>query len=202
MVRKTTHINPISDSESDLWQNFMNGDKNSFSLLYKKCYKNLYNYGINFGMDTVLAEDAIQDLFLKLYTRPELINNLSTIRSFLFRSIKNYFINELKKGEKNISLDESGSELPFTFDYTIDESIINKDEEKEMKVKIDNILKFLTPRQREIIYFRFLYEMEYEEISQIMNISGQSARNLLHKAFEKIKKSYGNLSILLLIKLI
>ncbi len=200
MGNKSAYINLSIESESDLWKSFVDKNENAFSHLYKKCYKSLYNYGINLGMTEELVEDAIQDLFLKLYSRPNLINDPLTIRAFLFRSIKNFFINSLKKEDKNSSLEESDPELPFFFDYAIDERLIKEDEEDEMKQKIDKILASLSPRQREIIYFRFLHGMEYEEISRIMNISGQSARNLLHKAFEKVRKSYGSVSILLLLK--
>ncbi len=200
MDNKSTYIELTLRSETDLWGSFIIGNRSAFSLLYKKCYQSLYNYGINLGMDEELAEDAIQDLFLKLYSKPKLIKDSQTIRAFLFRSIKNYYINALKK-DKNSSLEENDPEFPFSFEYAIDETIIAKDEEKEMKQRIDKILTLLSPRQREIVYLRILYGMEYDEISRIMNISGQSARNLLHKALEKIRKNSGSLSVLLLLKL-
>lgn len=49
----------------------------------------------------------------------------------------------------------------------------------------------LTPRQREIIYYRFIEEMEYDEICQIMDINYQSAYNLLQRSLQKVRDTFG-----------
>lgn len=182
--------------ESDLWIAFRDGDKDAFSRLYKYVYKNLYSYGISCGMNSHEADDAIQDLFLRLYSNPSLIVNSSTIRPFLFRSVKNYFFNIQKKQNRHIDL--NNAELPFTFTYNIDESIIKEEEQTMIKQKVDHLLSVLSPRQKEIIYLRFLHEMDYDEIASVMNISNQVARNLLYKAMEKLR-SYNVNDITLII---
>ena len=50
------------------------------------------------------------------------------------------------------------------------------------------MLKGLTGRQKEIIYLRFIHEMSFDEISEIMEINIQSARNLLARSMEKLRK--------------
>ena len=57
-----------------------------------------------------------------------------------------------------------------------------------MSASIKRILDGLTPRQREIIYLRFLHQMDYKEIAVIMNLSEQAARNLTHRAMDKLRK--------------
>jgi len=171
--------------ESDLWLDFRKGNKDAFSQLYRQCYENLYSYGISCGMNSHEADDAIQDLFLRIYSNPSLIVTPSTIRPFLFRSVKNYLFNLQKKKGKHLVLNDT--ELPFTFSYSLDESIIKEEEQVIVKKKVDYLLSVLSPRQREIIYLRFLHEMDYEEIASVMNISNQVARNLLYKAMEKLR---------------
>lgn len=183
-------------SEAELWIAFRNGDKTAFSYLYKKNYRKIYSYGINLGMDGSQVSDAIQDIFLKLYEKPEVITQPATLLPFLFRSIRNSFINTLKKNKSQTELDDSV--IPFSFEYTIDELLIEREDETSLKNKVEEVLSCLTARQKEIIYFRFLYEMEYEEIARIMNISQQGARNMLYKAFEKIRKTHPHYLPLLL----
>ena len=55
----------------------------------------------------------------------------------------------------------------------------------------------MTPRQKEIIYLRFLHQKEYEEIAQIMDMSEQAARNLTYRAMEKIRKENNDFFVLL-----
>lgn len=189
-------MDEIEKTEVELWTDFLNGHADAFPLLYKKLFQALYSYGVNLGMDDASIKDCIQDIFLKLYTKPGLITEPLTIRAFLFRSVKNHFLNILKKEQK---FTESGIEnIPFNLSYSIPDHLTDdKEEEALLKEKIDLLLSSLTSRQKEIIYFRFLYEMDYGEISEIMNISEQGARNLLYKTFEKIRKKYPEGLILL-----
>lgn len=173
---------------ADLWLTFIQGDKIAFSLLYEKCYPKLYSYGINLGMDELQVSDAIQDIFLKLFEKPHIITDASTFLPFVFRSIRNYFINLQKKVSNHVDIEEYLTS--FTFEYTIEDRLIIEEDAKNLSLQIEQMLSILTARQKEIIYFRFLHEMSYEEIALIMNISQQGARNMLYKAFEKIRKKY------------
>ncbi|WP_286860436.1 RNA polymerase sigma factor, partial [Proteiniphilum sp. UBA5510] len=45
----------------------------------------------------------------------------------------------------------------------------------------------LTPRQREIIYLRYMQELDYEEIAILMEINYNSARRLVHRSIEHLR---------------
>lgn len=177
-----------STPETDLWLLFRKGDKRAFSRLYEESYQKLYSYGIHLGMDESQVSDAIQDIFLKLYEKPEIVTQPATLLPFLFRSVRNYFLNILKK--ENTQVDINDYITSFSFGYTIDEHLIAEEDEMTLRNRVDEVLSCLTVRQKEIIYLRFLHEMSYEEIAQVMNITQQSARNTLYKTFEKIRKNY------------
>ncbi|MCD8179056.1 MAG: sigma-70 region 4 domain-containing protein [Tannerellaceae bacterium] len=53
---------------------------------------------------------------------------------------------------------------------------------------IQKILSHLTPRQKEIIYYKFIQELEYDQICELMDLNYQSARNLLQRSLKKIKE--------------
>lgn len=178
----------IEASEVDLWDAFLQGYTDAYACLYKKYYPKLYSYGISLGLDSLQASDAIQDLFLKLFERPNLITDASTLSSFLFCSIRNYFINTIKKENKYVDINEEM--ISFSFDYSIEDDLIAEEGKYAIKKLVDEIISGLTSRQKEIIYFRYLHEMEYEDIARIMNITQQGARNMIYKAFEKIRKKY------------
>ncbi len=132
------------------------------------------------------VRDIIQDLFVKLYARPELVKETSTLRSFLFTSMRNACINSIKMEQRLASLDTIDG---FEINYSINNNNIeDKEELDRIKILVRNILNQLTPRQREIIYLRFLHQMEYEEISKIMDLSEQAARNLVYRAMDKMRK--------------
>lgn len=170
----------------DLWTSFIKGDSDAFSELYRSFYKSLYSYGLSFKMSEEQVRDIIQDLFVKLYARPELVKDPSTLRPFLFTSMRNACLNSIKMEQRLASLDTIEG---FEINYSINNNNIEDKEELErIKTLVKNILDQLTPRQKEIIYLRFLHQMEYEEISKVMDMSEQAARNLVYRAMDKMRK--------------
>ena len=146
-------------------------------------------------MDSELIDDIIQELFVKLYTRPQLIKDFSTIQAFLYAAVRNAFVNHEKQRKKYLYLDEfENFELPYFVENT---QIEDEEELKALKEKIHRIINSLTPRQKEIIYLRFLHQKEYEEIARIMDMSEQAARNLTYRAMEKIRKENNDFFVLL-----
>lgn len=183
-------------TESELWLSFISGNKEAFVTFYKQVYEQLYSYGLNLGTNTDQLRDIIQELFIKIYTKPELIKDVSTIRSFLFVSVRNAFINQEKYKNKHIRLHDIEN---FDFSYSVENTRIEDEEElKNIKDRVNKIISVLTPRQKEIIYLRFLHQMEYEEIANIMDMSEQAARNLIYRAMEKMRKNDKDFMILLL----
>ncbi|WP_316818308.1 sigma-70 family RNA polymerase sigma factor [Pedobacter nyackensis] len=183
-----------TEENQELWNSFIEGDLHAFSIFYKKNYPMLFAYGLRLQMDENHARDIIHDMFVKLYTTPSIITTSTTIRSFLLVSMRNAFINIIKGEQKLVDLDN----IAFDFEYAVENDFWNKDEKAQIKEKVDKIIKPLTPRQKEIIYLRFLYQMEYHEISQIMNISEQAARNLVYRTIDRIRKENANSYLILL----
>ncbi len=180
---------------SALWFAYLEGDKKAFSSLYRLSYKSLYSYGISFGIEDQQIRDTIQELFLKLYSGPKLVKDPATLRAYLYASMRNSFINYQKIQQRQLCL-EQGEE--FHLKYSINNvAMEDKEEQEAIKIKLDSLLKLLTPRQKEIIYLRFLHQMEYEEISRIMNLSDQAARNLIHRAMKKMRDNDSNYMSLL-----
>lgn len=187
----------INYNDSNLWDSFINGNEGAFSMFYKKNYTKLYSYGMSLGLDDDQARDIIQELFIKLYANPLLIKDTSTIQSFLFVSVRNAFINHIKFKKKHINYQQIDN---FEFPYVVENNRLEDEEEiKIIKAKVDKIISTLTPRQKEIIYLRFLQQMEYDEIAQVMNMTEQAARNLIHRAVEKARKDNPELAIILFV---
>jgi RNA polymerase sigma factor (sigma-70 family) len=170
-----------------LWNSFIKGDKDAFSVFYKVFYPKLFAYGLRLRVSEEYVRDIIQELFLKLYTKPEIIKEPETLKAYLFMSFRNACINHEIYLRKHIDISNINTfDLQFGIEDT---SIEEKEEEEYTRQKVKEILDSLTPRQREIIYLRFLHQMEYEEISRIMNLSGQAARNLIYRAIDSIRKN-------------
>lgn len=169
----------------DLWMQFISGNEEAFSQMYCLFFDDLWRYGCRVGGDKAMVEDLIQDLFLKIYQKKIFLTDERKLRPFMFRALKNMIYNQLVRDARLQFLPDD--RLPFDLQYTIDEyslSIYDRDLSDEIR----DILNGLTDRQKEIIYLRFIHEMSFDEIAEIMDINVQSARNLLTRSLSKIRK--------------
>ena len=182
-----------------LWIQFLDGNENAFSQLYCLFLDDLLTYGRRVGGDNEMVEDLIQDLFLKLYQKKIILEDNTRLRPFLFRALKNLIYNQLLRNAKLQPLPDY--DFAFDLNYTIDEQL-SLTQDQGLSDEIHHILKGLTGRQKEIIYLRFVHEMSFEEISEIMEINIQSARNLLTRSMEKLRKEVSSTTILFFIYMI
>ena len=182
-----------------LWIQFLDGNENAFSQLYCLFLDDLLTYGRRVGGDNEMVEDLIQDLFLKLYQKKIILEDNTRLRPFLFRALKNLIYNPLLRNATLQPLPDY--DFAFDLNYTIDEQL-SLTQDQGLSDEIHHILKGLTGRQKEIIYLRFVHEMSFEEISEIMEINIQSARNLLTRSMEKLRKEVSSTTILFFIYMI
>lgn len=145
-------------------------------------------------MDRESIKDAIQDIFFNLYTRKTFLRDISSLKSFLFRSLKNSFINYIVKDGREISLVDD--QYDFSFSYTIEDSIISGENQRILMNRVKQMMNCLSPRQTEIIYLRFLHEMDFAEIAEVLGIGVQATRNLLFRALRKMREEYPDMYML------
>ena len=184
----------MQTTEVLLWESFISGDEKAFSQLYKSCYRDLYAYGLSLGMDRESVKDTIQDIFFSLYTKKTHLKNTSSLKPFLFRSMKNSFINHIIKDGREIPLVDG--EYDFSFSYTIEDSMISDERQRILMNRVKLMMSSLSPRQTEIIYLRFLHEMDFTEIAEVLGMGVQAARNLLFRALKKMREEHPDMYML------
>jgi len=131
-----------------------------------------------------MVKDCIQDLFVKLYNNRSTLSSTPNPKFYLLFSLKNMIIDSLAKNKRITYI--SPEDLPFIA-TTSNRNDDNSDEDEEIREKFEEILNMLNDRQKEAIYLRFQLELSYEEISDLLNINYQSARNLIHRSITKIR---------------
>ena len=171
------------------------GNKNNFlniAAIYDENLEALYSYALHLGFEEQTSMDAIHDVFYKICIMNTNIFELSNIKSYLFRAVRNRLI-DIKRGnrisEENFEIEESEINLPFQLNVTVEDEFIEKEDSEEIKRKVENVLNNLTDRQREIVFLRYIQEHSYEEIAEIMNMTIESSRNLISRSLLKLKET-------------
>ena len=171
------------------------GNKDNFSniaAIYDENLEALYSYALHLGFEEQTSMDAIHDVFYKICIMNTTIFELSNLKSYLFRAVRNRLI-DIKRVNKisddNFEIEESETNLPFQLNVTVEDEFIEKEDSEEIKRKVENLLNNLTDRQREIVFLRYIQEHSYEEIAEIMNMTIESSRNLISRSLTKLKET-------------
>lgn len=175
----------FKDTDRDLWTSFIDGDDDALNLLYKKFIDVLYAFGLRFTDDAELVKDSIQDLFIDLYKYRKTLAFEVNVKSYLFTSLKRKICLVLRK---NAAAANHSFEVPFLLSCSIEEEIMERENQSELLLKLNRQLELLPSRQKEALYLRFNAELEYEEVAVIMNVSLETCRTLVYRGIKQLRE--------------
>ena len=151
----------------------------------------MYNFGYRLTLDEDDAKDLVQDTYLKAYRFIESFQKGTNAKAWLFRILKNSFINDYRKKSKE----------PSKVDYQEVESYYNSDEvdrqiTTDLRVEslqdmigdeISNALNALDVDFRTVIILCDLEGFKYDEMAKILDIPIGTVRSRLHRARNLLK---------------
>jgi len=174
-----------------LWHSFLKGDDKSFSIIYQQHINQLLLYGNKLTTDREMVHDCLQEIFIYLFLkRKKLGVKIENLNAYLFVALRNCLIKKITINRKTESPERNHIQDYdfFNIEYSIQDKIIESEISTEIKEKLKVAVGSLSPKQKEIIYLKFEEEMDYKEISHILNISVESARKLLYRALMSLRK--------------
>jgi len=166
-----------------LWESFRKGDKEAFAALFRQHYETLFRFGGKFTTDAELLEDCIQELFIELWQAKSEAPVLS-VKAYLLKSLKYKLLKVFRQKGKTLPLSDN---VETEFEWSHETFLIVEQENAEKKQRVLDALGRLSNRQKEIIYLKYYQNLSYEEVSEIMNINYQVARNLLYQAIKSLR---------------
>lgn len=179
-------------ADISLWTRLRNGDLEALREIYERNIQSVYNYGCRFTTDEHLVKDCIHEIFIDIFRNRKNLGDTDNIRLYLFKSVKRKIIWALKYSRKN---------EPVTREYNFfisaashEDKIIMEESSKIIHLRLNNAISGLSPRQKEVIFLRYMEEMSYSDICRLMEMEYQSARNLVSSAIKKLQLELENKS--------
>ncbi|MET3879588.1 sigma-70 family RNA polymerase sigma factor [Chitinophaga sp. OAE865] len=188
--------------DKDIWEAFRSGDESSLQRIFDKYYTPLFNYGHKFSADDHLIEDALQNLFVKLWKNRDGIKDTGSVKNYLYKSFRRVLLRMLEMQQREYSFSVldgwtwPGQELGY------DQTLISRERLETIRNNLVAALEKMTPRQREIIHLRYYEEMEYEEIAALMQLSVSSTYKLLYKAIDTLRQYLSKSDLLILLAVV
>ena len=178
-----------------LWDCFLKGDEKAYVKIYNLYAQEMYAYGMLFTTNSDLVKDCLHDIFVKIYRNRKKLSPIDNIRLYLFKAMKNCLFDAFDK-KKELFYNDT-VEPVFLPEYSIEEKIIYEEELFYQSKKIRRMLEILTPRQREVLYYRYVKDMTCNEIGEIMQMNYQSVLNLIQRSIKKIRANFAKSKIYL-----
>jgi len=169
----------------DCWEKYLEGDKEALGEIFQEYFQDFVAYGLKIINSEDLVKDCIQELFVYLWDRRLKLPKVNNVKVYLLICLKNDLLQTLKS-VRHDKADSNIHHAPIAI--SVEDFIIEKEQESELAEKVVSCLKKLTDRQREVIYLRFYLNLDFSELSEVMDMNVQSVRNLLFRALRKIRR--------------
>lgn len=152
----------------------------------------MYNFAYRLTLDEDDAKDLVQDTYLKAFRFIESFQQGTNAKAWLFRILKNSFINDFRKKSKEPSkVDYQEVEAYYNSD-DVDKSIttdLRVDALQDMiGDEISNALNSLDIDFRTVIILCDLEGFKYDEMAKILDIPIGTVRSRLHRARNLLKE--------------
>jgi RNA polymerase sigma-70 factor (ECF subfamily) len=157
-----------------------------FRALYKKNAPVLIAYAVKFT-DSSTAEDIVQDIFLKIWTKRSFIFLKEGIQTYLYNAVRHACLDYLKHQEVKADY-ESEIQLKLKTEelyYTDDPDFLSQEDNRLASIyrEIDK----LPEKCREVFIMAYLEERKSEEIAVLLNLSKRTVEAHLYKALKIIR---------------
>ena len=178
----------LDGDETILWQAFQQGNEAAYTTLYREHIKAMYRYGMSLvPASEAFVFDCIHDVFTEIWIKRERLAVPDNIRYYLLKSLKNRILHLLQRKEKiTQSLDHQDFE-DLWFEPSPEETFALVEDTQNREELVRKLISQLPPRQQEVLRLRYIEDLDYKEIGEILSVNSQSAQNLVFRAVEKLR---------------
>jgi len=179
----------VKSTEKEYWQlvwdKFRNGDREAFKTIYNEFIDALFSYGSRITSDNDLLKDAIQDLFIDIYTYGAKLRQPELLEFYLFKSLKRNLIKKLKETQRYTSTKEILEN--FDLQFSIEQENFSEESEKKLKFLQEELVK-LESSKKELLFLKFNSGLSYEEIGQLLNMKPATVKKQVYRLIKLIRE--------------
>ncbi len=165
----------------------LGGDVSAFGQLVSRYQDRLYNSMVQILRSESDAEDVVQDAFVLAFTKLDSFKGNSRLYTWLYRIAYNVAINMMRRRRNAVSLDTRADQSEFP----LPDSGPSPEDRLDRQESIDQLriaMNKLSVEHRSILVLREMDGLEYESISEILDLPIGTVRSRLHRARNQLKE--------------
>nr|WP_296704460.1 RNA polymerase sigma-70 factor [Algoriphagus sp.] len=173
----------MQSTDQTIFQSIKSGDEKALEMLFKEYYQPLCRYANSYLEDSDDAEEVVQNCFIKLWEKKENINIQSSVKSYLYQTIRNSCLNEIKHQKVKKNYGDMLAQQGEQYSESSDQSTLKG----ELEEKIALALQALPQQCRLIFTMSRFEELKYQEIADQLNLSIKTVENQMGKALKLMR---------------
>lgn len=174
----------MEQKNQELIKGLKKNDEHSFRKIYDKYHKTIYSIALKYLKDKSLAEDAVHDIFIKLWEYRQNLDGQRSLKGFLVTSTKNHVLNMIRNQKRDKEKNKNYSRLkPVSENKTFSKLTL-----KNYKRVFQNCLEKLPEGKREIFKLKMEKGISNKKIAEQLDISVNTVKSQYYKASKFIKE--------------
>lgn len=178
----------MSDISSYNEKEFLNaiagGDEQAYVQLYRHYWNEVYSLALSFLKSPSLAEDTLQEVFVKLWLKRESIREWKDFRAYFMTMVRHEIINTMRQGKRQLLI----RDLPPDIDAagtSPQEELLHS---KETVALLQSAVNTLSAKQREVFLLSRTNGLTHDQIAEQMQLSKKTVANLITLALNQIRE--------------
>ena len=173
----------MDDQEGQLIQSLARRDEASFEQVFKTHFKNLHAYACSITKEETVAEEVVQNVFVKLWERSEALSISGSVPAYLYRAVYNESLNYLKHQKVRSAY---GQHVVHTMKNETEHGG-KKLQLKELEGRLAEAMNDLPEQCRTIFQLSRFEELRYREIADRLGLSIKTVENQMGKALKILR---------------
>lgn len=176
----------MSPEEEKIWRSIQQKDGQVFENYYKEQYRFFLLAAGKYLKDPGLAQEVVNDVFVKLWNDAGAMTIQSSLKSYIYRAIVNRSLNELDKNKRDRQQQQEWSRRP---EGTTE---LKEMEENELKIRLYKAIDQLPEQCRKVFSMSRFEELKQQEIADRLGISIKTVKNHVTHALQQLNKVLGD----------
>lgn len=183
-------------NETVLIDRLQQQDEAAFEQVFKKNFRSLHGYACTMVKDVQVAEEMVQNVFLRLWEKAARLNIAGSVEAYLFRAVHNECLNHLK----HLKVREAHKlYVSHRSEHASGELPAKQLQAKEIESRLSAALAELPEQCRTIFQLSRFEELRYREIADTLGISVKTVENQMGKALRILRTKLVDLMTLILL---
>ena len=173
----------------DLISSAVSGDVDAYEQIIKLYEKKVFNLALRYVKNRDDALDVSQEVFLQIYQNLDQFRGESQFSTWVYRVTYNKCVDmlrKLQKTQRNVVM--STDDENFFESASGKNSLEQEYENRELLNTVMAAIDTLPQEQRDVVHLRYIKDLSYAQIAEILNIAEGTVKSRINRARLKIKE--------------